>query len=92
MEPVADVKIRIGVLQSTLTEDHAVTFSREGAVAVGKIEAVVHAVVHASRLPTEERVVTSSVTVVLLSDVTSMDPIPSFHLWCSVLTLKDFEL
>lgn len=32
MEPVADVKIRIGVLQSTLTKDRAIPFSREGAV------------------------------------------------------------
>lgn len=45
-----------------------------------KIEAVARAGVHASRLPKEERVVTSSVTVVLLSDVTSMDPIPGFQL------------
>lgn len=57
-------------------------------MAGGKVEAGVRA----SRSPKEERVVTSSVTVVLLSDVTSMDPIPSFQLWCSVLTLKGFEL
>jgi len=80
MEPVADVKMRIGLLQSTLTKDRAIPLSREGAVAGGRTEAVVHAGVHASRLPKEERVVTSSVTVVLLSDVTSMDPIPSFQL------------
>lgn len=73
------MKIRIGILQSTLTKDFIIPFSR-GVVAGGKIEAVVHAGLHASRLPKEEREVTSSVTLVLLSDVTSMDAIPSFQL------------
>lgn len=92
MEPVADVKIGIGILQSTLTKDHAIPFSVEGPMAGGKIKAVAHTGVHASMLPKEERVVTSSVTVVLLSDGASMDPIPSSWLWCSVLTLKDLDL
>ena len=55
-------------------------------------QAVVHAGVHASRLPKEERVVTSTVTVILLSDVTSMNAMPSFQLSCSVLTPTGFEL
>lgn len=90
LEPIADVKIRIDILQSTLTKDFTIPFSRY-VVAGGKIEADVHAGLHASRLP-KEREVTSSVVMVLLSDVTSMDAIPSFQLWCSVLTFKDFEL
>lgn len=48
-------------------------------------EAVYCAGIHASRLPKEEEVVTSSVTVILLGDVTSMDPTASFHLCPSVL-------
>lgn len=55
MEPLGDMKISIGALQSTLTKDHAIAFSREGAVAGGKIEAVVYAGVHASKLPKEEK-------------------------------------
>lgn len=83
--PVADVKIRSGILQSTLTND----LSTEGVVAGGRrMEAVLPAGVHASRLQREEGVVTSSVTVALLSDVTSMGPTASFQLCCSVLALK----
>jgi len=51
-------------------------------------EAVYCAGIHASRLPKEEEVVTSSVTVILLGDVTSMDPTASFHLCPSVLPSK----
>lgn len=52
-----------------------------------RMEAVLPVGLHASRLQ-REGVVTSSVTVALLSDVTSMGPTASFHLCCSVLALK----
>lgn len=62
MEPMADVKIRIGVFQSALAEGRAFPFSRKGAVVGGKVEEVLRAEVHACTLPKEERVLTSSVT------------------------------
>lgn len=49
MKPMADVKIRTGVLYSTLADDRVIPFSRQGVEAKGEMEAVVHAGVHASR-------------------------------------------